>query len=495
MAEVATGSATERGSTLRSIDRFIADNHRWVTLAVFAIALVPRLYVAMAWAREPVWDGHYYHFGAGRIAEGVGYGDDRSGVFRPWCHYPVGYSGFLGLFYAVFGVKPTVATAVQALVGAATVATVHQLALTFLSHRRALIAALLCAACPNLILYSGLVMTEPLAGLGLLLAPLAFAKLSKKSNGTFDRRSLFASVVAGIIFGLTTLVRPQTLLCAPAVALLGPKRGGWKGRLAVAVMTTAMCFAVVLPWTVRNCKQMDSCAFVSTNAGWNLAIGSHPNATGRYIGLTSKDGCGDVVGQVDQDRCFAHKGIQWIKDDPVRWISLAPVKLSFTFDHQSFAVGYLAQADPAAWPEERRAFYRRLMSMSQYVLILLAALGALVLPRERKGDALLTFALALAPVLFMDGLFQQPERIWPLALAIPIFAVIPPLSRSSGGKVEYLAWSVATLVIVHIAFFGEDRYQVVVTPALALLAACAFRPRVTDAEGEVARPKDAKETV
>ena len=29
------------------------------TLAVALIALLPRLYVAIAWSKEPVWDGHY----------------------------------------------------------------------------------------------------------------------------------------------------------------------------------------------------------------------------------------------------------------------------------------------------------------------------------------------------------------------------------------------------------------------------------------------------
>lgn len=45
---------------------------------LFALALVPRLYVALAWAGEPVWDGHYYDFGARRIAAGFGYSDDRT---------------------------------------------------------------------------------------------------------------------------------------------------------------------------------------------------------------------------------------------------------------------------------------------------------------------------------------------------------------------------------------------------------------------------------
>jgi hypothetical protein len=36
------------------------------------VAFLPRLFVAIAWAREPVWDGHYYHLGATRIAAGLG---------------------------------------------------------------------------------------------------------------------------------------------------------------------------------------------------------------------------------------------------------------------------------------------------------------------------------------------------------------------------------------------------------------------------------------
>ena len=43
---------------------------------LFVVALVPRLWVALAWAGEPVWDGHYYDFGARRIAQGFGYSDD-----------------------------------------------------------------------------------------------------------------------------------------------------------------------------------------------------------------------------------------------------------------------------------------------------------------------------------------------------------------------------------------------------------------------------------
>ena len=54
---------------------------------------------------------------------------------------------------------------------------------------------------------------------------------------------------------------------------------------------------------------MDGCALVSTNAGWNLAIGAFPRATGRFETLKSSDGCREVTGQVQQDRCWLDYGI------------------------------------------------------------------------------------------------------------------------------------------------------------------------------------------
>jgi hypothetical protein len=37
----------------------------------------------------------------------------------------------------------------------------------------------------------------------------------------------------------------------------------------------------------------------------------------------------------------------------------------------------------------------------------------------------------------------------------------------------------ATTALAHAVFFGEDRYHVVATPVLCLLAAAAFRPART----------------
>src|SRR5207253_7262473 len=142
-----------------------------------------------------------------------------------------------------------------------------------------------------------------------------------------------------LTLGVAALVRPQALLCAPflAVVVPGPWRlgGPWILRLRSAALGCALALVPVLPWTVRNCRVMDGCALVSTNTGWNLAIGAFPRATGRFETLRATDGCREVTGQVQQDRCWFSYGAAEIKAAPMRWLALVPKKLAYTFDHES----------------------------------------------------------------------------------------------------------------------------------------------------------------
>jgi 4-amino-4-deoxy-L-arabinose transferase-like glycosyltransferase len=472
------------------------------TAFAFVLALLPRLYVAIAWAREPVWDGHYYDFGARRIAAGLGYSDDVTlggqTVWHPWCHYPVGYSGFLGIVYRLFGTGPHVATVANAVTGAILVAVVHRLARYGTTPRRARVAALITALSPGLIVYSALLMTEPLAALGILLSAWLFVRRSPDAPRSLLRRPLGASIAAGVALGLAALVRPQSLLCAPALALLA--RGALEPsgaeafllRLRRAAGSTAIALAtalaVIAPWTVRNCRVMDGCALVSTNAGWNLAIGAFPRATGRFETLKASDGCPVVTGQVQQDRCWLHEGLRWIGQDPARWIGLMPQKLSYTFDHESFPMGYLGEADPARWPEEQRALGRDILSTFHRALMAFAALGLIALPalstRRKLGEKLSQLALlALALALGAIAIFGDFHPTWPLALFIPLAALLPVPGRpTNGGVIGLLAFIVASVAATHAVFFGEDRYHLVATPALAILAACSLR-RQKDAAG------------
>jgi dolichyl-phosphate-mannose--protein O-mannosyl transferase len=148
------------------------------TLVADALLFVPAFLVRLAfglfYASEAVWDGHYYDYYAKRIAEGHGYTDAliASGidVGHASCHYPVGYSAFLGGFYAVFGSAQPSAVFFNALVGAGLVVLVRRLAAHSLSRGRAFFAGALAAFHPGLIAYAALTMSEPLAALLTLAA-------------------------------------------------------------------------------------------------------------------------------------------------------------------------------------------------------------------------------------------------------------------------------------------------------------------------------------
>jgi hypothetical protein len=453
----------------------------WFAWALVALALAPRLFVALSWAQEPVWDGHYYDFGARRIAEGFGYSDDifvgGVKVWHPWCHYPVGYSAFLAFFYRVFGASSSVAAIVNSLVGSLVALMTYRLAATGLSEGRARFAGALVALHPGLILYSALVMTEPLAA----LATLVSFWLAARRPGSL--RWLAAS---GIVLGLAALVRPQALLCLPFLALVerndwlsGAFRFSWTWARSCAARgaVVAVCtFVPIAPWTIRNCKVMDSCALVSTNGGWNLAIGSFPRATGRFETLRTSDGCSDVVGQVQQDRCWLRYGAAHIMRDPWRWVRLMPVKLSQTFDHESFAVGYLKEARPSAWSQGKEERVRTTMKVSHLVLLVLGCFATATRARGRAMGVHLAVFGALAIAVFAVWYSDVPS-FWPFALVAALLPFVPlPASAAKPPALWLGAAFLLTTCATHAIFFGEDRYHMVLTPVFALLAAASFRP-------------------
>jgi hypothetical protein len=430
-----------------------------------------------------VWDGHYYDFAARRIADGFGYSDDLvvggHTVWHPWCHYPVGYSAFLAIFYRVLGASQSVAAVIDSLTGAALAVMTWLLAREGLSRGRARIAGLIVALHPGMILYAALVMTEPLAALLTLLAFWIAVRDAKPIRGV---------MLGAIVLGVAALVRPQALLCVPFLVLLvTPKPSFWcrpsrasRGlavrALGALIPVCAVALLPILPWTARNCRVMDGCALVSTNGGWNLAIGAFPRATGRFETLRSSDGCREVTGQVQQDRCWFAYGLHEIAAHPLHWLALAPAKLGYTFDHESFAVEYLHEARPDDWPEARRSFGRDVTTSVHRWLVCAAALGCVAFVRRGRAAMIQGGLLAGILLLVALALTAQAPTFWPLVLVATVLPWLPLAgSPPWPWALRLPAALLATTVLTHVVFFGEDRYHVVVTPVLALLAAGAFR--------------------
>jgi hypothetical protein len=442
-------------------------------LLVSVAALALRIVVGLRFAGEPVWDGHYYHFGATRLALGLGYSEDviKHGVliWKPWTHYPVGYSLWLSLWYRLLGSHLWVAPISNALIGALTVLGVHGIALPALGLWRARLAAVITLLHPGLILYTAVTMSEPLAALLLILSVWAIAIPKPRAAGR---------IVSGILLGASALVRPSSLAAIPLYwFVLG---GTARQKLVSGVAIAAACFTTIMPWTLRNCHRMDGCALVSTNAGWNLAIGALTN-TGRFRPLHAADGCPVVTGQVQQDRCWMRRGWTEIRRNPGHFVGLAPKKLAQTFDHESFAVEYLREANPRVWPEARRIAWREHLTVTHRWLIATAALAVVSIVVGRRFYRSVAFYVQLVLLLGLGSLvtlvFAHDEHpfYW-LILVLLGLSILPLPGRPRlSGAIGFSVGFVGLTALTHVFFFGDDRYHLVVSPLLCILAAAALR--------------------
>lgn len=451
----------------------VGNNDLWVALGIVLIAAVLRAWVVLRFSGEPVWDGHYYHFGAVRLASGLGYSEDviRHGVkiWKPWTHYPVGYSFWLSLWYRVLGAKLWVAPLSNAFVGCVTVFLAHRLALPYLGLWRARVAALVTAIHPGLVLYTAVSMSEPLAACLLLASLLPLLVL---------RQRVLATGLSGILLGASVLVRPSSLVALPLYWFV--LDGSWLQKLKHGALVTLFCFAAILPWTLRNCHRMDGCALVSTNGGWNLAIGALTE-TGRFRPLRASDGCPVVTGQVQQDRCWMQRGLSEIRREPIRWLKLAPKKLAQTFDHESFAIEYLREANPSVWPEQRRTEWRERLTEAHRWLVAIAALSAVAIVTGRrfyKRAAFYVQTAALISLLTLIHLVMNHDEhpLYWLILALLGVAIAPLPGRPYlSGLVGFCIGFVGLTALTHVFFFGDDRYHLVVSPLLCILFAAALR--------------------
>jgi hypothetical protein len=388
-------------------------------------------------------------------------------VWKPWAHYPVGYSALLSLFYRVLGDHLLVAPLLNAVLGAATAILVHRIALPYVGLTRSRVAGGIAALHPGLIAYCPLVMTE---------IPTAFLLVLLVWTLLRFRGQWHAIVFGGLILGVLTLMRPASLLLVPLIALSEPRP--WGRAALTAAATLGVALVLVLPWTARNCVRMDGCALVSTNGGWNLAIGAITE-TGRFQTLHGKDGCPVVTGQVQQDDCWAKVGWRKIKEAPGHWLALAPKKLAQTFNHESFAIEYVHEADPAAWPEPRREAARGLLTAGHLALLAAAALSIVAVPLGRlKRDeqywqiGLLVLLTGLIFYGIADG--QHPFH-WLIVVA-PVLAFVPIPGRPYLGALGRVGMGVVLVTaLTHVIFFGEDRYHLFLSPLLCVLAAGALR--------------------
>ena len=397
---------------------------------IVAAALLLRLLLALLTHHfVPVLDESAYLVTAQRwLAEGR-----YASTFRPPL-YPFLIMASLWAGLGTLGVQ-----LLQAVLGAVTVVPVYRIADRNYGRRAAQIAALLVAFNPILLAFATRLWSET-----LFIALLMFA-LDWITRAPAMRHW----VLAGLALGLASLTRPMIVTFLPLLGAWvlwqawreGTGWGPWITRFAVLA---ACCFAVILPWSVRNLRATGSFVLIDSNGAFNFMVGTQPEAA-----FVNKDDTWmEIYGAVDGEE---YKDAT--ERDPARAQRLAMAaareniaKAPLLFVRKSlWEAGHLWTSDSFLLRHLRNGWFgepRRLvvapltlLSVGFYLVLVAAGLAGLATAPPSPWRALALLLMLHTTALF--GLTYALSRY-----VLPLHAV---LAISAGAALAALRPTVAAL--------------------------------------------------
>jgi 4-amino-4-deoxy-L-arabinose transferase-like glycosyltransferase len=404
-------------------------------LAFVGIRLAVILLVPVA---EPFSDAGWYLSRAIEIVQRGSYSEN--GV--PTAYWPVGYPAFLAFLFKATGPSLLAARLANLIFAAGTFWLLYFFTRrSFDDELTARCAVVLLTIYPNNIAYTSLLLTETLYTF-LLLAALTLI---------LSKRAAVPLFVAGVILGLATLVKVQTLLALPIVVFLATL-DGWslRGSIAAAVRTILIglvCITTVLPWSFRNLNALGDFVLVSTNGGMALLSGNNPSMS---TDLRTDYAAGDplfssanfsVEDQVAADKRARTLALQWMGENPGKVIALIPKKVFRLW----------APDGEGEWGFQDTSFYKsheswfrgiRVINQAFYVSVLaLFFLGALRLirtpgsPKTYVGIAFVAVSTVTCVVFSGQSRYHFPSM--PFIFAYAAWFLIGRKDLASAGPVTH----------------------------------------------------------
>lgn len=242
----------------------IASAVRKHLLAAVLVGLALRLFFVWRLPLETPDSRIYVELARNWLNSGV-YGLFLGGQLTPVDIRAPGYPAFLAAIFAVFGGERLPVLLVQALFDIVTciltAALAAYLAPPTVRARVAAAAIWLAALCPFTANYTATLLTETLATFLTALALLVVLDAYEGGVCYFVRFKLFDVhfdpwVLAGLLVGLGTLVRPETPLLLAAVALVLCVRwrrpADWPKLVRAGLWLATGLLLALLPWAARN---------------------------------------------------------------------------------------------------------------------------------------------------------------------------------------------------------------------------------------------------
>lgn len=379
----------------------------------FVLYVALRLALILLVPVQPGSDAGWYLTRAFTLLESGSYSEN--GLYT--AYWPIGYPGFLSLLFKINGPSVLAAQVANLIFASASFWLLYALAKRlFADESGARLAVLLLTLYPNQIAYVPLLLTEHMYTCVLLLGCLVL----------LVRKRWSSVVIAGFLFGLATLVKTQTIVVAPVLALFaGYHRGSAHpllGALIKAVVVGVIALATVSPWTYRNYQVFGTFILVSTNGGMNMLIGNNPSVVGGYAISVSEDdplvkaARFSAADQVAADRRARELAWAWIMENPAQFLSLVPKKV-FRLWAPDGEGEWEYQRGAPSYEQNIWAFQTvRIANQCFYLAILVLSAGAFVrlVKRRAAPELFLGFVLAGLTTIQCIVLFGQSRFHFPV---------------------------------------------------------------------------------
>ena len=384
-------------------------------------------------APEKLTDQRSYHALGARLVSGHGFSFAENwypftSADTPTAFWSFLYSLLVAGVYAVAGPHPLAMRLVQAIVGGMLLPwMVYRLAKALFSDPEArnghaaepvaLVAALVAAVYPYFVLYAATLMTETLFISTLLWSLERGLALANRLRDKSALRSLWPQgMTLGLSLGLATLLRQSILPWVPLMFLYLLWLGWRSGRLRATVVTLTVAglilIAFIAPFTVRNYLVYDEFLLLNSNTGYAMYSAQHPMHGTNFREFDAAPLPDGMWGrpEPEMDRELLRQGIQFILDDPGRYLllSLSRVRAFFEF-----------------WPTPDTTLLHNIGRTGSFGLLLPFLLYGLVLAFRSPG-----FAKRNALIFLFAGFYTVLHLLtWAMVrYRLPVDAVLMPVA-------------------------------------------------------------------
>lgn len=364
----------------------------------------------------PVSDSEAYHLLARTLVDHGVYGWSPQ---EPTAFWAVGTSA-LAAFTYLFTDSHAGIVLLNLIAGGMILVLTHHLSARWFGPRVALLALALVAFWPNLIFFTTILSSE-LFFIAMTLAGLFFWQ-RPVGNPWVNL------VLAGLIWGLTSYIRPVILLAPVALALVdlarGPRR--FARTAASAAITMLLIVLVAAPWTLRNQRVFGEPVLISTNFGANLWMGNNPDSTGGYMPLPPEVA---TMSELERDAWLEAEAKRFILENPGADIRLLGQKLVRLYIRETIGVVW-NETSLRALAGDTGILAAKLVATGYWYLLLLGAVAGVVVIGRSQG--------------LVAALFNQPVALWGYFTAL------------------------------HVVVVADDRYHMPASPFIVVLTAVAL---------------------